>query len=203
MINTEEPFTGYSRMCALVGKRFAECWFDNYVIVNDEHFALRENALQTALAYAQKLGHDPRNGTNLLLMGSCGTGKDHLAVSVIRAALGLGLNAKYERGGALCSRCLKHYLEEKEEVPYEILTADILCISDIEPQSLKRATDYEERALLRIIDYRYIHMLPTVITTNLKDKSELSAIIGTRTVSRLFEGCIDIPMFWDDYREGR
>jgi DNA replication protein DnaC len=187
-------------MVHLVGRRFAACWFDNYEIGDDENRDDREYALDTVKEFACSLKDNPRSGTNLILMGTCGTGKDHLAVSVIRAAVAFGLSTRYERGSVLCSICRKHNLEFSEEVPLQILNVDLLVVSDLEPNPNK-ASDFEERALTRLIDYRYSHMLPTVVTSNLPSRSAISKIIGERIADRLFHGSIDVPMIWPSYRK--
>jgi DNA replication protein DnaC len=195
----EEPFRGYNRMCSLVGPRYARCWFDNYKVGNDEAAEYRESALEDAVEYARRLKVNKGSGENLLLIGSCGTGKDHLAVAVSRAALSFGMNVKYMRGSVLCRHCVEHNKEHGTDVPYETLNVDLLVISDIEPNANK-ASDFEERALMTLIDYRYTQMLPTVVTSNSRTLDDLAEIIGERIVSRLNHFCALVPMIWDDYR---
>ena len=194
-------FKGYERMERIVGKRFAGCWFDNFEIGADDFTELREYARDTCKVYARSLT-DIVHGQNLILMGSVGTGKDHLAVSVLRAAMSSGISVRYERGSVICGICRKSFLENSEEVPYELLNVDLLVISDIEPTPNK-ASDFEERAILRLVDYRYTHQLPTIITSNLSSRSHMSSVIGERTTDRLFEGAVVVPMLWPSYRGER
>jgi DNA replication protein DnaC len=195
----EEPFRGYNRMRSLVGPRYAKCWFDNYELGNDESRVYRAAALDDAIQYARRLNTASKPGENLVFMGTCGTGKDHLAVAVSRAALSFGMNVKYIRGSVLCRQCVEHNKEHGTDVPYEILNVDLLVISDIEPTGNK-ASDFEERALMTLIDHRYTQMLPTVVTSNSKTRDDLSTLIGERVVSRLIHGSVVVPMTWDDYR---
>lgn len=134
-------------------------------------------------------------------MGSCGTGKDHLAVSVLRAAVGLGMSTRLRRGSVICAECRKSTMETNCDVPSDLWQIELLVISDIEPHADKPASDFEQRALLELIDRRYTAMLPTVITSNKKDRKQLSEAIGSRLVDRLFEGASVVPMTWDSYRE--
>jgi DNA replication protein DnaC len=201
MDDVAEPFRGYDLMVRLVGRRFANCWFKNFDVGEDEFTHLRKTAIADTLEYTRKLKKDPRSGVNLIFMGSCGTGKDHLSVSVARAALSFGLTVRYTRGALLCNECRRSMLENAIDVPEEILKTDLLVISDIEPNSTKPATDFEERALLELIDYRYTEMLPTVISTNKMSRTALSKTIGERTVDRLWHGAVLIPMTWPTYRK--
>lgn len=186
-------------MEGLVGRRYRDCWFDNYDLMNDESTEDRRWARDTVMKYSCALSRNKYLGQNLIMMGTVGTGKDHLAVSVIRAAMASGIQPRYVRGDVLCSLCRRHYIEANNEVPEDILNIDLLVISDIEPNPNK-ATDFEERVLMRLVDYRYQHMLPIVITSNQKSRSALSCIIGERTVSRLYEKAWLVPMEWSDYR---
>lgn len=195
-----QPFKGYDKMVQVVGKRHATCWFDNYETPNDEDVAFRKHALSEAIRYAKALKTEQRSGRNIIFAGSCGTGKDHLAVSVLRAALSYNMGAKYIRGSVLCSECRKHSLEHSQDVPYAMWNVDLLVISDIEPHAEKPATEFERRALLELIDRRYTAMLPTVVTTNKNTKPELVESIGERVVDRLYEGAVIVPMIWPSYR---
>jgi DNA replication protein DnaC len=199
MEESPEPFRGYKSMCNRVGRRYAQCWFDNYEVGNDKWAPHRKHALQSAKDYASLFITNKTTSKNLIMMGSCGTGKDHLAVAVVRAILSLGINVKYIRGSVLCGQCREHNLEHGSDVPHDMLNAEMLVISDIEPNPNK-ASDFEERALLSLIDYRYAQMLPTVVTSNAISKVNLCEIIGKRTVSRLFHDAVFVPMMWDDYR---
>lgn len=200
MSEVSEPFRGYEIIKKIVGKRHAQCWFDNYEIGNDEFTPQRKHALNAAKDYARSLKDNPQSGKNIIFTGSCGTGKDHLAVSILRVACSLRLATRFRRGSILCSECRKHLLENAQDVPYELWSVDVLVISDIEPHAEKPASEFERRALLELIDRRYTAMLPIVVTTNKATRSDLVDSIGERVVDRLFEGAEIVPMSWPSYR---
>ena len=197
----QEPFKGYEVMKRIVGKRHATCWFDNYEIGSDKYTPLRGYALKAAKTYAQSLKAVQESGKNIIFMGSIGTGKDHLAVSILRAACSLRIGTRFRRGSVLCSECRQHSLEKSQDVPYDLWNVELLVISDIEPHEDKPASEFEKRALLELIDRRYTAMLPTVVTTNKLNRAELSESIGSRAVDRLCQGAEIVPMSWPSHRE--
>lgn len=190
----------YEQMCGLVGPRYARCWIGNYEIRNDEYSGVRQDTVNDVEKFSRELFASPRNGKNLILQGNCGTGKDHLAVSIIRVALARGLSVKYVRGSVLCGLCRLNLMEHKTDVPLDYLKADLLVISDIEPNNDK-ASDFEARALLELIDYRYSQLLPTVVTSNLESIPKLSELVGERIVDRLRHNFMFLPMLWTSYRK--
>lgn len=196
-------FKGYERMLQIVGPRYAECWFTNYQIGTDESRGERKDALDKVRLYAQNLKNPEWKGRNLILMGACGTGKDHLAVSVIRAAFCFGMDARYVRGSVLCSICRQHLRETAADVPEDLWKIDLLVISDVEPNPTVPASEFEERALMEVIDRRYGAMLPTVVTSNTTSRSSLAKFIGQRTVDRLFHDAVVVPMLWTSYRAAK
>jgi DNA replication protein DnaC len=198
--NPEEPFLGYKTMVNAVGKRHATCWFDNYDVGTDEVAMRRQLALNAVKDYARQLESHRDTGKNLVLVGSCGTGKDHLAVSVLRVALSMKWIVRYRRGSVICSECRQSMLETSKDVPHDLWSADLLVVSDIEPHADKAASEFEQRALLELIDRRYTAMLPTIVTSNKVAKPDLIKAIGERVVDRLYENAVIVPMIWPSYR---
>lgn len=196
-----EFYQGYEQMVLLVGKRHARCWFDNYEIGNDQYSHGRKYALDVATAYARALKNNKADGRNLIMMGNVGTGKDHLAIAVMRAAtVGLRLSSRLRRGSVICNECRQNLLHNGKDVAYDLSQVELLVISDIEPNPLKPASEFEERALLELIDQRYTQMLPTVVTSNKKSKSEIADAIGKRAADRLFDNAETVVMEWPSYR---
>lgn len=63
-----------------IALRFRDCEFDNYLEVNPD--AARN--LAACRRYAENWPDMLENGTSLVMTGSCGTGKNHLAVSMAK-----------------------------------------------------------------------------------------------------------------------
>jgi DNA replication protein DnaC len=194
-------FRGFEQMVATVGRRFAGCEFRNFDVGDDQHTEQRRAKLAIAEGYARELRENIAAGRNLLIVGPCGTGKDHLAVSVIRVALGLAVDTVYIRGSDLCSQMRQHYVEHSAAVPDRFGKCELLVVSDIEP-SANGSTDFEERAILELLDLRYRDMRPIVATSNLSTRVELEKKLGARAIDRLLHGADVIVTSWPSYRRG-
>ena len=149
----------------------------------------------TAYANSENLFSDPKN--SLLFVGGTGTGKTHLAAAIannlveksVQARFGTFQNHLDEIKKEFDQSGQKHYLDDIKGVP-------MLVIDDL-GKELK--TDWTQSVLYDLINYRYEHLLPTVITTNLT-VDELTNHCGGAVWSRLYEMCDTIIMQGKDYR---
>lgn len=72
----------------------------------------------------------------------------------------------------------------------------VLALDDL---GAERATEWTQEQLFTIINWRYEHMLPTLVTSN-HSAAELRARIGERTADRLVEMCETIPVSGQNLR---
>lgn len=174
--------------------------------------------------------HYPNVNGGLLFMGPCGVGKTHLAVAII-----LGLMS--EKGIPCLFYDFRELLREirnaynpisgttETEVLEPVFSAEVLVLDEL---GAEKASGWVQDMLMQIINYRYMHRLPTIITTNyLDDKSEieknkdlkfskeekriltlyeekdniLEERIGRRLRSRMYEMCKTIYMIGEDFRK--
>jgi len=121
---------------------------------------------------------------SLLLCGPAGTGKTYFTFCLIRLILSRNdhLHAFWIKSKEIDDRILA---ESKNFTGDSIIdktkNAGILFIDDF---GIDRATERTERDFYEIIDYRWDHKLPTVITCNLNEK-EILNFYGSRIYSRL------------------
>ena len=103
----------------------------------------------------------------LLLEGSYGCGKTHLAAAIANAAVHRGVPTLFITVPDLLDS-LRFSFSDPEtsfEARFEdIRTAALLVMDDF---GTHNATPWAQEKLFQIINYRYINKLPTVITTNL------------------------------------
>jgi DNA replication protein DnaC len=122
-------------------------------------------------------------GDGLLLQGSAGTGKTHLAAAIVRARIEAGRRATFQRSADLYAALRETYRGQgsEETIFREYVESSLVVLDDLGAGSL---SDYERRATLEVLDRRLIHLRPTVVTTNLS-LSELEARLDDRVASRL------------------
>lgn len=103
----------------------------------------------------------------LLLQGTYGCGKTHLAAAIANFAVRLGVPTLFITVPDLLDSLRMAYRSEEttyEERFEQIRNAHLLILDDFGTQN---ATQWAQEKLFQIINYRYINRLPTVITTNI------------------------------------
>lgn len=139
----------------------------------DEHI----RSLQYAFSQAQQFAAKPRGW--LLLMGSYGCGKTHLAAAVANTCVEFGMTTIFLTVPDLLDWLRYSYdavdttFEQRFE---EIRNVALLVLDDL---GAHNATQWAAEKLFQIIDYRYTRKLPTVITTNL-DLEDLDDRVRSR-----------------------
>jgi len=136
------------------------------------------------------------DGRGLLMMGSCGSGKTHLAVASLIEIIRSG------KPGRLLFRNFQDLIQEiqasfeSDEVPSKselmrpMLDADLLVLDELGSQ---KPTTFVQDILYYVINTRYNDKRATVFTTNYVDwpgdakEERLDQRIGTRLRSRLYE----------------
>jgi DNA replication protein DnaC len=135
------------------------------------------------------------NGRGLLLMGSCGVGKTHLAVSALVEIISGG------KPGKLLFINFQELIQEiqasfdtdaavsKSELLRPLLDADLLVLDELGSQ---KPTTFVQDILYYVINSRYNDERTTIFTTNYFDDAttegqRLSDRIGERLRSRLHE----------------
>ncbi len=122
-------------------------------------------SLQYGLSQAQQYAASPRGW--LVMMGTYGCGKTHLAAAIANTCVEYGMNTLFLTVPDLLDWLRYSYgsnntsFEQRFE---EIRNVGLLVLDDLGAQN---ATQWAGEKLFQIIDYRYSRKLPTVVTTNL------------------------------------
>lgn len=182
-----------------VARRFEHCDFDNYKPVND---AATKN-LSTCRRYADSWQERLTAGTGLVLTGSCGTGKNHLAVSITKKIIHDHL-ARVEITDVMrITRAVKStWRSNSERTEDDVLDyyagLDLLIIDEV---GVQLGTPSEMTILQEVINARYESVLPTILISNLTFE-QLQESIGERIVDRVTDGGRNRLAFnWESYRK--
>lgn len=184
-----------------IPRRYENCHFQSYKVQNPSQ--------ERAFRYASKLAMEyPAIDRGLILMGTCGVGKTHLAVSILKALTERGFSCFFYEFGSLLKQIQDSYNPNTQSSELKILSnifdAEILVLDEI---GASKPTDWVRDTMAHIINTRYNDKKLTIFTTNYLDerKSEkdesLEDRIGVRLRSRLFEMCQTVKIEGHDFRK--
>lgn len=124
-------------------------------------------------------------GPSLLIAGPTGTGKTHQAYGAIRTLLSAGVRLRWEAVTAadLYARLRPRSGHDAERDLQTLARCPLLLLDDL---GAAKNSEWTEELTYRLINHRYEHMRPTLITTNLPTDA-LRTALGDRIASRLAE----------------
>jgi DNA replication protein DnaC len=139
------------------------------------------------------------DGEGLILLGNPGTGKTHLAASIINQVIKetylparfVGFNEFLEE--------IKAGFGTGADTVERLIDEPLLVIDDI---GKEKKTEWSNAVLYRIVNARYEDKAPTIFTTNFT-LSELEAHVDEAIFSRMMEMCETVKVVGDDYRMRR
>ena len=137
-----------------------------------------------------------RHGVFLLLTGTAGTGKGHLAAGCLKAQ-GNGLFITH--ADMLADLRASYTLETTPALIASWREAELLVIDEF---GLSSGGRDEEPMLYQVLSARYEHRRPTIITSNLEVPA-LREAVGFRLLDRMREDCVMVVCRWASWRTGR
>jgi len=181
-------------------KRYDGFHFGNYKPQNNSQTI----ALKTAMNFAMEY---PAVDRGLLLSGSVGVGKTHLAVSILKGLTERGFSCLFYEFGTLLKEIQDSYntFTQSSElgVLSPVLNVDVLVLDEL---GASKPTDWVRDTMAHIINTRYNERKFTIFTTNYLDdrpndrEETLEDRIGVRVRSRLYEMCKTVIIDGKDYR---
>jgi DNA replication protein DnaC len=178
--------------------------FDRYADRTDWPASVTVRARVKAYAYA--ITGSTLNGKPwLVLHGAYGTGKSHLAAAVVRFCLDEGWHdgafrvwtSYINRLQATMDKA-RHVDDEfghetQADIMAELKRGSVVAIDDIDKQP---ATEWTRSKLFDVINTRYNHLTPTILTfnTDLEDR-KIQDYIGAAVLDRIMQHAYDIVEF--------
>ncbi|BBA99063.1 putative DNA replication protein [Actinacidiphila reveromycinica] len=140
-------------------------------------------------------------GPSLLIAGPTGTGKTHQAYSAIRSLLAAGVRLRWEATTAsdLYAAQRPQNGTNPELLLGRLTRSPLLLLDDL---GATKQSAWTEELTYRLVNHRYNHMLPTLVTTNLP-VAELRDAVGDRVASRLAEMTERVVLAGGDRRRHR
>lgn len=138
-----------------------------------------EEAYSAALSFAEDPAHSPNHW--LVLVGETGVGKTHLAASIAHRRLAAQESVFFAVVPDLLDH-LRAAFAPSAEVPYNemfdtIREVGTLILDDLGSEN---NTGWATEKLFQIINHRYNHRMPTVVTTNQQMFERMDARIASR-----------------------
>lgn len=174
-----------------LGSRFLSRTFETF-----KPTAATKAAYDMCLAFCDTFGEKSRG---LMLMGNCGCGKTHLAAAIISMLAHKGVPGFFVVVPELMAKLregIGTHDGKAEEIIATAKNSELLVLDDL---GAEKESEWVKEQLYMLINYRYEHELPTIITTNY-DGEELENELGRRTMSRLVEMTRPIIIKAKDFR---
>lgn len=128
-------------------------------------------------------------GYGLFFYGNPGTGKSHLAISIIKELVP-GISALYTRVPDMIGYIRSTWHAGSNESAYQAVRRyadlDLLVLDEL---GIQAGTANEQSILFEVIDSRLAENRPTIFLSNFAPK-ELSSIIGVRLIDRIKGKCV-------------
>jgi len=197
---------------ARIPKRYEHCELSNFEF-DGPHLALAP-ARMAACKFVEDY---PLDNTGLLLIGSIGVGKTHLAVGIIKELiLSKGIACLFYDYRELLKQIQNSYNDSVKATELEVLRpvfeTEVLVLDEL---GAVKPTEWVWDTVSLILNTRYNDNRTTIITTNFDDKPAGTVVgprgaareetlgdrIGERMRSRLHEMCRIVKMEGEDFRQ--
>jgi len=202
-------------LAARIPRRYSHCTLDQYKVGELDSKSPADGkqvnpfiAKDAAINFIRQYPHQLQQ-KGILFIGSCGVGKTHLAVAIIRELI--------EKKGVPCIFYDFRDLLKEIQASYDqqsqtselsilepVLSTEVLLLDEL---GAAKVTDWMRDTLTYILNTRYNENLSTIITSNWLDEKRkdgeetLEERIGVRLRSRLYEMCKAYEIIAEDFRK--
>ncbi len=189
-LQRKSEIEGYLNL-ANIPERFKDKTFKNYKITSNKQRDIVDR-IQTFIKKPNRVG--------LIMIGSMGTGKNHLAIALLKEIINKTVQKSIITEASKIIRSIKDSWVDKSKTEKEVLESYtqpyLLIIDEI---GVQFGSETEKQYLTEIINDRYNAMKPTILIGNLKIK-EIEDLLGDRVIDRFKEGGEVLVFDWESYR---
>ncbi len=184
------------KLTIAAGEAYRGCRFGTFTAETKRQQSVLAGVKLWADGFAQ-------HSASLIMYGSVGTGKDHLAFAAARQiVIQHGVSVAWFNGRALMSMARDRIGSEDSEAGLlkECILPRLLVLSDPLP-ARGQITDWQADILYRVIERRDANCRPTICTVNIADDKTADAMFGEPTWDRLCNGAWKIHFNWASHRK--
>lgn len=135
---------------------------------------------------------------SVMMMGSAGLGKTHLALAIAGKVLEKGADVLYVSAQNAFSQIENEKFADRENGFLQaLLHAELLIVDDLGTEFL---SPFILAELYDLVNTRMLRRLPTIYTTNMNSAKAIAARYTEKIASRLFGGCQLLHFFGPDIR---
>jgi DNA replication protein DnaC len=187
----------FRRVQAEAGGHYAEAAVANW----RAETARQQQVRAAVIEYCRSIGDRVKASEGVLLYGPVGTGKDHLAMGIAKAACLAGLGVRWMRGQEWFGSLRDAMDSDKSERDiFRSLACNVLILSDPLPP-MGPLTQYQASMLYRLVEDRYSKGGVIVATVNVASDDEADSRMGAQTWDRLKDRAWQIRCEWRSFRK--
>lgn len=150
------------------------------------------------LAYCKAYAaHFSLKNPNLLMTGTAGLGKTHLALAIANEALQKGADVIYISSRNLFDQLEREKYAASSDLARTVQQAELLILDDLGTEYI---TPYGTSFLYDLVNSRMLRQLPTIYTTNITREEMLRTRYTEKTASRLLGSCELLAFYGNDIR---
>lgn len=151
--------------------------------------------------WANQMDINLQSGKSLLIMGSVGTGKTHVACAIANFALGKGLNVRFTTEQDMFEEVKATFSENSEttteSVSKKYSACDLLVVDEVGRYG---NTAFDDKMIGNILNIRYMRCRPTIMTTNFNEK-DMAKHLRAAIWSRIKGNLQTVTFTWQDLRD--
>lgn len=192
------------------GRRYRTCTLENFWVSSPlaKDAKQQRRVVEAIGRYADQILERIAAGTNVLLTGRPGTGKDHLLAALMSRALEAGRSVRWISGTTLFRQVRDAIIESRVEAIPErevdlirrYTVPDVLVISD-PARANESLSKHQRDKLYEIIDARGNDRRAIWVSLNAQSREQAAAMIGPDNVDRLRDGALTCVCNWPSYRK--